>query len=372
MLRKSALPRHHAGSITAPHTEVGDMKRYISATLAAIAIAAITACGGGTPQASTTTSASSPSTPLAQTARPVPDMTGKRYVEARRALKDEGFTASLVGKDGTKWTNVVPDTTVMIVSTDPAAGTVTDASEIAVTVNLTEAEFVAATKVAAEANKAAAADKAAADKAAADAKKLATRYSFSCSDSTYSAAGRGSFHDFRLIWPTKHYEAGWGRTCSATVADSKPSTTEQGLIDLIASKGGDVTRPMETVGKVMGLCARLPDDYDAQVIAHNTLRRAEAEAALSICPDAPHAGVLKEVMTSAKVGDGTKVVGQTMEPGTYKTKPGSKDCYWSRNTGGGDILDNGFVGFAPDGVTVTVYPGEGFQSERCGTWTKIR
>jgi hypothetical protein len=60
-----------------------------------------------------------------------------------------------------------------------------------------------------------------------------------------------------------------------------------------------------------------------------------------------------------------------MEPGTYKTKPGSKDCYWSRTTGGGDIIANDFVGFAPNGVTVTVYPGEGFESTRCGVWTKI-
>jgi hypothetical protein len=348
------------------------MKRYISAALAVTVIAGLTACGAGGPEASTASSTSMSATPTpTRTARVIPDWSGKPYVDARTNLSIDGFVVSLLGKDGTKWTNVVPNDTVLVVSTDPAAGTATNTTDITITVYVTESEFVAATKVAAEA--AIAAKKVAADaaKAAADAEKLATRYSFSCSDSSYSAAGRGSFHDFRLIWPTKHYEAGWGRTCSATVADSKPSTTEQALIDLIASKGGDVSRPMDTVGKVMGLCARLPDDYDAQVIAHNALRRAEAEAAFSICPDAPHAGVLKEVMTSAKVGDGNKVVGQTMEPGTYKTQPGSKDCYWSRNTGGGDIIDNGFVGFAPDGVTVTVYPGEGFESERCGTWTKI-
>lgn len=32
---------------------------------------------------------------------------------------------------------------------------------------------------------------------------------------------------------------------------------------------------------------------------------------------------------------------------------------------------NDIVDFAPDGVTVTVLPGEGFKSSRCGTWTKI-
>ncbi len=34
-------------------------------------------------------------------------------------------------------------------------------------------------------------------------------------------------------------------------------------------------------------------------------------------------------------------------------------------------LANDFVEFAPDGVPVTVYAGEGFKSERCGRWTKI-
>lgn len=35
------------------------------------------------------------------------------------------------------------------------------------------------------------------------------------------------------------------------------------------------------------------------------------------------------------------------------------------------IIANDFVSFAPDGVTVTVYPSEGFESERCAPWTKI-
>lgn len=60
-----------------------------------------------------------------------------------------------------------------------------------------------------------------------------------------------------------------------------------------------------------------------------------------------------------------------MEPGTYRTKPGSKDCYWSRTNGGGDIIANNFIGFAPNGVTVTVCAGEGFESQRCGMCTKI-
>ena len=85
----------------------------------------------------------------------------------------------------------------------------------------------------------------------------------------------------------------------------------------------------------------------------------------------PHEQKLQEVVNSVKIEDGTYTVGKTLDPGTYRTKPNAKDCYWSRTTGGGSIIANDFVGFAPDGVTVTVYPGEGFESKYCGLWTKI-
>lgn len=81
---------------------------------------------------------------------------------------------------------------------------------------------------------------------------------------------------------------------------------------------------------------------------------ARAKAAPALRPDAPHAALLQDVMTAVKVGPGTpaprhpgtRVVGQDMAPGTYKTSPGAKDCYWSRTTGGGAIIANDFGGFA--------------------------
>lgn len=334
------------------------MKRYISAVLAATVIAGLTACGGGAPQASPTTASSvsspSPTASPTRTSRPVPNMAGKPYVEARNSLNKEGYLVTIFGMDGKKWTNVVPDATVKVVSTEPAAGVSTSSSDIAITVDVTEGEFVAAAK------------------AAADAEKLASRYSFSCSDSAYSTAKWTGFKNFQAIWPTEHYKS--SGTCRVAIADSSSKTlvpTEQALIDLVASKGGDVSSPMTTVQNVVLLCAKLPSDYADQVVTNAARRKAEAAGALSMCPDAPHAALLTEAATAVKVSDGNKVVGKAMEPGTYKTKPGVKDCYWSRNTGGGDIIDNNFVGFAPDGVTVTVYPGEGFESQRCAPWTKI-
>ncbi|MEV8265745.1 hypothetical protein [Microbacterium sp. NPDC077057] len=66
--------------------------------------------------------------------------------------------------------------------------------------------------------------------------------------------------------------------------------------------------------------------------------------------------------------DGDHIVGQTIQPGTYRTATGVKDCYWERNDGSGDILDNNFVGAAHNGVTVTVNSGEGFTTNGCGLW----
>ena len=67
---------------------------------------------------------------------------------------------------------------------------------------------------------------------------------------------------------------------------------------------------------------------------------------LALRPIAPHAAVLKNVLTSVKIDDGVHTVGQDMEPGTYRTKPSAKDCSWSRSTGGGGIIANDMVGFA--------------------------
>jgi hypothetical protein len=60
-------------------------------------------------------------------------------------------------------------------------------------------------------------------------------------------------------------------------------------------------------------------------------------------------------------------------PGTYKTtQRGVYDCYWERETRGGDTIANNFIHFAPGHVTVTVYSSDGgFSSQGCGNWVKV-
>ncbi|WP_248762114.1 PASTA domain-containing protein [Pseudarthrobacter sp. SSS035] len=336
------------------------MKLQFSAVLAATILMALTACGAGEQASDTASPSVSASASPKATAKPVPDVVGKTYIEARALLNKSDYYARLVGKDGKNWTtNIVPDASVMAVSTNPAAGKTSKDGYVHIMVNMTEAEFIAAGKVKAEAAK-----------VAAEEAKIATRYTFTCG--SYSST-QPTYKSYKEVWASPDYT--WGSTCSVKIGGSHPSDkptllpSEQKLVDFVASKGANVSGPGYTVGNIMNLCAKVDTTYADQ--ESTPARKAEAEAALTVCPDAPHAALLQETVTATKMGDGDKVVGQTMEPGTWKTKPGTKDCYWSRNTGGGDIIANDFVGFAPNGVTVTVYPGEGFESSRCGIWTKI-
>jgi hypothetical protein len=71
-------------------------------------------------------------------------------------------------------------------------------------------------------------------------------------------------------------------------------------------------------------------------------------------------------------GDGTHQVGTDVQPGIYRTRAGSPNCYWERlrNFSGGlnGILANGNTS-APAIVTIE-QTDAGFHSEGCGTWTK--
>lgn len=70
--------------------------------------------------------------------------------------------------------------------------------------------------------------------------------------------------------------------------------------------------------------------------------------------------------------DGSYRVGVDIAPGTYRSSGTGSDCYWQRLsnfTGSGNILAN-YLSNSP--TTVTILPGDaGFESRRCGTWTKV-
>jgi len=322
------------------------MKRYVSAVLAAVLLASLTACGGGSePAAQTTTSqtATTSSTPT-PTQLAVPDVAGKTYEDASRILFTMGLAAVVVGKDGKQWVSSVPDNATLITATDPAAGTLT-AGKVQLKVDVTEADKTAAAK-------------------------LATRYKFICGPDPTGTYRVNTYHSLKEVWASGHYPG--DDTCVATI-DDRPGAPllpeEQSIVDIVTANGGDTSATSDkTFSMVLSLCAKPSAGFGGAVPAKP--EKAIIKAALSLCPDAPHTAMLQNVLATVKIADGTYTVGKDLGPGTYRTAPRSKDCYWSRTTGGGDIIANDFVGFAPDGVTVTINAGEGFESNNCGVWTK--
>lgn len=337
------------------------MKLRIPAVLAAIAIA-LTGCGGGS-QPSASTSTPTKAAAAAPSRAAVPDVVGKTLQATKDELRQVKYSARVMGPDGVKWAaSTEYDETVLTVSTMPQAGGVSANDVVDVKVNLTEKEALAAAKAKAAAKEIADAEAA-----------IAKRYTYTC-----AGTPGPKYENYRDVWVSSSYKDA-AAACTVKIMGIIPSNqsdllpSEQKLLDAVASAGAEIKDRGATLGRIMSLCAKLDNTWGATYADKPTTPESKAEAAtaLNVCPDAPHAAALQEGATVSKITDGTKVVGQTMEAGTWKTKPGVKLCYWSRNSGGGDIIANDIIDFAPDGVTVTVYPGEGFKSDRCGTWSKI-
>ncbi|HEX6483146.1 MAG TPA: hypothetical protein VF043_30245 [Ktedonobacteraceae bacterium] len=80
----------------------------------------------------------------------------------------------------------------------------------------------------------------------------------------------------------------------------------------------------------------------------------------------------KPTPSFATFGDGTFQVGKDIQPGTYRTRVGSSNCYYERLKGFSgstdDIIANNNTDF-PAIVTIQA-TDKGFTSQNCGTWTK--
>lgn len=76
--------------------------------------------------------------------------------------------------------------------------------------------------------------------------------------------------------------------------------------------------------------------------------------------------------SGTSVSDGVYVVGQDMQPGTYRVTAAVADrWYWKitkTGTNGADIIKNDIPGGGFPQVTLAA--GQDFSTERCGTWVK--
>lgn len=78
----------------------------------------------------------------------------------------------------------------------------------------------------------------------------------------------------------------------------------------------------------------------------------------------------QQAVVASQLTDGMHVVGTDTQPGVYSITE-STNCYYVWKTGTGsdaDIVDNNIVS-GP--ATVTLKPGEVFETQGCGSWNKV-
>lgn len=73
----------------------------------------------------------------------------------------------------------------------------------------------------------------------------------------------------------------------------------------------------------------------------------------------------------ATFADGQHLVGQDIQPGTYRAPDATSGCYWERDKDFSGNLDSILANDNPTGpAIVTILPADkGFTSQGCGTWT---
>ena len=76
---------------------------------------------------------------------------------------------------------------------------------------------------------------------------------------------------------------------------------------------------------------------------------------------------------ASTIDDGTWVVGDDIQVGTYETSNEDGNCYWARLSGYSGSLDDIVANGIPEGrAIVTIMESDkGFKSDGCGTWERL-
>lgn len=190
---------------------------------------------------------------------------------------------------------------------------------------------------------------------------------FTCQGAVVSGGGtpQGTFRSLDEVWAAPDQF----QFCNIEVAASYiPAGVEIEAANLYRQFVPDET-DVGALKTMLGICS---ESDSASVDEVLRWQQVVLQGALLLCPNAPHAGLIRAGAEGTVIQDGRHVVGVDMAPGTWRTDGSVSDCYWERSTGGGDIIDNNFINFAPDGATVTVRASDGgFTSDGCGTWTLV-
>lgn len=294
----------------------------------------------------------------------MPEVVGLKAAKAVAALRKTGIKADFVGSDGKTFPMAYQADTTVKEASVPAGTPVEAAQRVTITFVATEAELLVQ----------------------AEAAKMATRFEYTCTTGTSTYTDKSAFKakDFREVWASPAF--GTLKKCDVALAGKSSFDefsligNEQSIVDTVAANQGDVSIPSGALLDVFEACTLPPSiEFDASRGPNNNRVEAIAIAALDLCSDAPFAAELKRIATGlppAQMKDGTYMVGTSIQSGTYQVQVpeganGVHDCYWERTTAQGGTIANDFISYAPQGPVVSILDGEGFVSERCGSWKRI-
>lgn len=160
-----------------------------------------------------------------------------------------------------------------------------------------------------------------------------------------------------LLQPARQGKPWWRATWAVSMA-----AFIVGLVIAAAASGsgGSTAATASGSGPTVTVTAEADSATTATVTAHPTATRT---IKVKIPPPPP-----KKVID----GDGTWVVGQDIKPGTYRNSDGG-ECYWARLKGlTGDFSELLANGNTAGQAVVTIKPTDkGFQTERCGSWSRV-
>ncbi|MCT9870168.1 hypothetical protein [Paenarthrobacter aurescens] len=195
------------------------------------------------------------------------------------------------------------------------------------------------------------------------------RFSYRCT--SLDASPEVQLSSLAEVWAANNYTR--MDSCEVTFAGDEPflpTPREAEAISTAASQGAAAEDGLATMVDVLRLCTRISDETGPggfEEASHGTLL-----AAAAFCPDAPQGNIIAAWAQGTRVGDGSHLVGESVEPGEVQLlKPGASasECSWSLTAPDGSVVASGGVPEA--GKNVELETGQNFTSDKCGIWGKM-
>ena len=195
------------------------------------------------------------------------------------------------------------------------------------------------------------------------------RYAYRCT--SLDASPEVQLSSLAEVWAATNYTR--MGSCDVTYTGPEPfqpTPREAEAISMAAPGGAGDDGGLAVMLDVLRLCTRVSDESGPggfQDAGHGALL-----AAASLCPDAPQGKIIAAWADGTRVGDGTYMVGESVQPGKYqlvKQGPVPAECRWSVAAPGGAVAAGG--GLPAAGESVDLATGQNFTSDKCGIWGKM-